>query len=67
LIFSFEITYGRNLKDIAKMFREADEKHEVAIPSESNPVHVIEMEDEMNETSSEEKDETNIVDVNDKF
>jgi hypothetical protein len=30
------------------MFEEVDEKHEVAIPRQQTPVHVIEIEDETN-------------------
>jgi hypothetical protein len=34
MIIYFEITYGRYLEDSMAMFREADEKHEVAIHQE---------------------------------
>jgi uncharacterized protein (UPF0248 family) len=45
------------------MFKEADENDKVAIPRQQTPVHhVIEIEDETNETISERKDEINIVD-----
>jgi hypothetical protein len=67
MIIYFEITYGRYLNNIAKMFREANEKHEVAIPRQSTLEHVIEIKDEMNETSSERKGKINTVDVNDKL
>jgi hypothetical protein len=68
MIICFEITYGRYLKDSALMFKEADEKNEVAIPRQKTPVHdLIEIEDEANEVPSERKDEINIVDVNNKL
>jgi hypothetical protein len=50
MIICFEITYGRYLNDTAKMFREAEEKQEVALHLQLTPVHVIEIEDEKNET-----------------
>jgi NADH:ubiquinone oxidoreductase subunit C len=49
------------------MFKEADKNDEVLIPQQQTPVHIIEIEDETNETSSKRKDEINIVDVNDKL
>jgi hypothetical protein len=49
------------------MFKEANENDNVAIPRQQTPVHIIEIEDERNETISERKDEINIVDVNDKL
>jgi hypothetical protein len=68
MIICFEITFGRYLKDSALMFKEADEKNEVAIPRQQTPVHeLIEIEDETNEAPSERKDEINIVDVNNKL
>jgi hypothetical protein len=68
MIICFEITYGRYLKDSAVMFKEADEKNEVAIPRQKTPVYdLIEIEDETNEVASERKDEINIVDVNNKL
>jgi hypothetical protein len=68
MIICFEITYGRYLKDSATMFKEADEKNEVAIPRQITPVHdLIEIEDETNEVPSERKDVINIVDVNNKL
>jgi hypothetical protein len=47
------------------MFKEADENHEVLISREKTLMHIIEIEDETNEISSERKDETNTVDIND--
>jgi hypothetical protein len=67
MIIRFEITYGRYLKDSAAMFGEADENDKILIPREQTPVHIIEIEDETNETSSERKNEINMVDVNDKL
>jgi hypothetical protein len=67
MIICFEITYGRYVKDSGVMFREAYENDKVLIPREQTPVHIIEIEDGTNETSSERKDEINIVDVNDKL
>jgi hypothetical protein len=67
MILCLEIIYGRYLNNIANMFREADEKHEVSIPRKSTPVHVIKIEDETNERSSERKNEINIINVNDKL
>jgi hypothetical protein len=49
------------------MFKEADENDKVLIPREKTPVDIIEIEDETNEIPSERKDETNIVDINDKL
>jgi hypothetical protein len=46
MIICFEITYGRYLKDSAAMFKETDEKHEIAIPRQITPVYnLIEIED----------------------
>jgi hypothetical protein len=67
MIACFEITSGRCFNDTAEMFEEADEKHEVGVPREQTPVHVIEIEYEINEISSLRKDEINTVDVNDKL
>jgi hypothetical protein len=67
MIICFEITYGRYLKDSMVMFKEVDENDKVFIPQEQTPVYIIEIEVETNETSSEKKDEINIVDFNDKL
>jgi hypothetical protein len=68
MIICFEITYGRYLKDSAGMFKEADEKLEVAIPRQKTPVQdLIEIEDETNVLPSERKEVINIVDVNNKL
>jgi hypothetical protein len=67
MIICFEITYGRYLKDSTAMFKEADENDKVLISREQTPVHIMEIEDKMNETSLKRKDEINIVDVNDKL
>jgi hypothetical protein len=38
MIMCFEITYGKFLNDTVNMFKEGDEKHEVATPWQSTPV-----------------------------
>jgi hypothetical protein len=63
MILCFEITYGRYLNDISKIFMEADEKHEVTIPGQLILIPIIEIEDETGETSLEKKGKINIVDV----
>jgi hypothetical protein len=65
MIQCFEITYGRYLSDTGEIFKEADENHKLLIPREITPVHIIDIEDETPETSSEKKNETNTVDIND--
>jgi hypothetical protein len=67
MVMCFEISYERYLKDSPPMFKEADENDEVLIPREQTPIRIIEIEDEMNKTSSERKDESNTVDINDKL
>jgi hypothetical protein len=49
------------------MFKEIDENNKVLLPREQTSAHIIETEDETNETSSERKGEINVVDVNDKL
>jgi hypothetical protein len=44
MIISFEITYGKYSNETSEMFKETDEKHEIIIPREQPPVHVIEIE-----------------------
>jgi hypothetical protein len=49
------------------MFEEADEINGVFIPREKTLIHIIEIEDETSEISSERIDEINTVDINDKL
>jgi hypothetical protein len=67
MILCLEITYGRFLKDTKKMFRDFEEKHDVAISRKLTPEHVIKIEDKTDETSSERKDEINTIDINNKL
>jgi hypothetical protein len=53
MIHCFEITYGRYLNDTGEIFEEADENHKLLILQQETPVHIIDIEDEIPEISSE--------------